>query len=106
MLKLSEGLSKMILSLIKEALSSSLRSKIGAALILPSLQEMKQKMDYKEHGGAPLLGVKGLSIVCHGSSDARAIYNAVIRARECYENDFVGKLSQMNLPAPTQPEAN
>lgn len=104
-LKLSEGLSKMILALIKEALTSNLRSKIGAALVLPSMQEMKQKMDYKEHGGAPLLGVRGLSIVCHGSSDARAIYNAVIRARECYENDFVGKLSQMSLPAPAQPGA-
>ena len=92
----------MIFSLIIEALSSNVRSKIGAALVIPAMQEMKQKMDYKEHGGAPLLGVKGLSIVCHGSSDARAIYNAVIRARECYENDFVGKLSAMNLPAPAQ----
>lgn len=103
-LKLAEGLSKMIFALIKEALSSNLRSKLGAALILPSLMDMKEKMDYKEHGGAPLLGVKGLSIVCHGSSDAKAICNAITRAKECYENNFVGKLSEMNLPAPIQPE--
>lgn len=105
-LKLAEGVSKMILTLVKDALTSNLRSKIGAALVLPALNKMKQKMDYKEHGGAPLLGVRGLSIVCHGSSDARAIYNAVIRAKECYEHDFVGKLSQMELPPPATPAAN
>ena len=94
-LKMAEGMSKMIFALMKEALNSNIRSKIGTALILPAIKRMKDRMDYREHGGAPLLGVKGLSIVCHGSSDAKAICSAIDRAKECYDNDFVGKLSSL-----------
>ena len=55
-------------ALMKEAFLSDTRSKLGAGLLKPALKQLKNKLDYEEYGGAPLLGVKGISIVCHGSS--------------------------------------
>ncbi|MBO8167815.1 MAG: phosphate acyltransferase PlsX [Thermoanaerobacteraceae bacterium] len=88
-LKLAEGLGMFLIGKIKEQLTGSFRSKIGAALVAPSLKEIKKMMDYSEYGGAPLLGINGVSIICHGSSRAKAIRNAVKAAATCVENGFV-----------------
>ena len=58
----------------------------------PALRGLKHRMDYAEYGGAPLLGVNGISIVCHGSSKADAIRNAVRVAIECHEKQFVQEI--------------
>ncbi len=76
-LKVSEGLSEMIRGMLREALESTVTRKIGYALSRSAYKEFKKRVDYSEYGGAPLLGVKGVCIICHGRSDANAIKNAI-----------------------------
>ena len=80
LLKGFEGAAHVILSLLKDAMYSSLRTKIGGLISKPAFGVVKKKMDYKEYGGAPLLGVNGGVIKAHGSSDSKAIYNALRQA--------------------------
>lgn len=93
-LKTSEGLAKTLLGQLKSELSANWRRKIGAALVMPGLKNLKQMMDYKAYGGAPLLGVGGLSLVCHGSSDAVMIENAVNQTVELQKSGFINKLKE------------
>lgn len=86
-LKTMEGTVLEIMKGLKEELMSSFRSKIGGALIKPALKNFKSKFDYSEHGGAPLLGVKAPVIKAHGSSDAKAIKNAIRQAKICCESN-------------------
>ncbi len=81
-LKISEGLIEAISSLLKEALSSTLSSKVGYVLARKAFQNFKKRVDYSEYGGAPLLGVKGVCIICHGGSNPNAIKNAIRVAAE------------------------
>jgi len=96
LLKFAEGLGSALLGMLKENLQQSLRTKIGAALAIPAFQAVKKAMDYAEYGGAPLLGVNGVSIICHGSSKAKAIKNAISVAQRCVQNRFVDELA-LNL---------
>lgn len=89
MLKTMEGLSGALFQLIKEKITANLIRKLGAAAVKPGLKEIAQMMDYAEYGGAPLLGVNGISIICHGSSKAKAIFNAIRVAQECVEARFI-----------------
>jgi glycerol-3-phosphate acyltransferase PlsX len=93
-LKLSEGLAGAFFTLIKQEFQRNFRSKLGAALVLPGLKNILKKMDYAEYGGAPLLGVKGVSIICHGSSKNKAIQNAVRVAAECVSGKFIEQIEQ------------
>ena len=86
-LKTMEGTVSEIMKGLKEEIMSSMRSKIGGALIKPALKNFKSKFDYSEHGGAPLLGVKAPVIKAHGSSDAKAIKNAIRQAKICCESN-------------------
>ncbi|MEZ5399051.1 MAG: phosphate acyltransferase PlsX [Bryobacteraceae bacterium] len=85
LLKASEGVAEMIKTLLKEALSASLISKAGAALSSGAFHSLRKRTDYSEYGGAPLLGIKGVCIICHGSSNGNAIKNAVRVAAEYAE---------------------
>jgi len=76
-LKVSEGLVDHVRSMVKTALESSLRSKLGYLLIRKALQQVRKSIDYSEAGGAPLLGVRGITVIGHGRSDAREIKNAI-----------------------------
>ncbi|MFQ5778428.1 MAG: phosphate acyltransferase PlsX [Terriglobia bacterium] len=76
-LKISEGTAEAIVAMLKEALSGSLASQLGAALSRQAYDELKKRVDYSEYGGAPLLGVKGVCVICHGRSNANAIKNAI-----------------------------
>jgi glycerol-3-phosphate acyltransferase PlsX len=93
-IKLAEGLAGTIFQMVKEEIRQSWRAKMGAALLVPTLKGLVRKMDYAEYGGAPLLGVKGVSIICHGSSKARAIENAIQLAAQCAENHFVEQIEK------------
>ncbi|MFD0587869.1 phosphate acyltransferase PlsX [Paenibacillus sp. GCM10027627] len=93
MLKAMEGTAGMIFSTLKDAFGSSLLTKIAAAIMIPKLKQLKKKLDYKEHGGAPLLGLNGLVVKCHGSSDAFAVKNAVRQARIALQGDLIGSIS-------------
>jgi glycerol-3-phosphate acyltransferase PlsX len=81
-LKISESLAEMIGAMIKQELTRDMRSKLGATLATPAFDRFKKRVDYTEFGGAPLLGIDGEAIICHGRSPAKAIKNAVRVAGE------------------------
>lgn len=78
-LKLYEGVGMALIKEIKKSLLATLRGKIGALLAKPSLKGVVKKFDASEHGGAPLLGLKGLVVKAHGSSDAKEVCNAILQ---------------------------
>lgn len=91
-LKLTEGLSSSIFHIIKEELMGSLQTKIGALLLKPAFRNIKKSMDYTEVGGAPLLGINGAFIKAHGSSNSKAVMNAVRQARTFLKSEVKEKI--------------
>lgn len=91
-LKYTEGLAKAMMTLMKEDLMSSLRTKIGGVLAKPGMRKFKKRLDYNEQGGAPLLGVDGAVVKAHGSSGDMAICNAIRQARTMLEGQVVEKI--------------
>jgi len=81
-LKVSEGLVEVVGKMLKQHLSATPGRKLGAYLAKGAFGEFKKRVDYAEYGGAPLLGLNGVCIICHGRSPAKAIYNAIRVARE------------------------
>jgi glycerol-3-phosphate acyltransferase PlsX len=81
-LKVSEGMAEAIRYLLKESLRSTISSQVGAILSRQAFADFKKRIDYAEYGGAPLLGVKGVCIIGHGSSNANAIKNGIRVAAE------------------------
>src|ERR1022692_3006179 len=81
-LKVSEGLGDMVKHLLRDALESTISGKIGYAISKNAFATFKKRLDYSEYGGAPLLGVRGVCIICHGRSNANAIKNAIRVAAE------------------------
>jgi glycerol-3-phosphate acyltransferase PlsX len=85
-LKVSEGVAEAIITILKEKIEASMRGKVGYLLLSDVLKGLSRTMDYSEYGGAPLVGVDGVCIICHGKSKERAIKNAIMQAK-----GFVGK---------------
>jgi glycerol-3-phosphate acyltransferase PlsX len=81
-LKISEGVGQMVRSMLKESLESTIASQVGALLSRRAFEHFKKRLDHSEYGGAPLLGVKGVCIITHGSSNNNAIKNAIRVAAE------------------------
>ena len=93
LLKMYEGVASTLLSMIKEEiLSGSIISKLGAGLLSPVFKSLKVKFDYKEYGGAPFLGVDGICIKAHGSSDGKAFKNAIRQTKTFYDNGVLEKI--------------
>ncbi len=92
--KTVEGTMSVLLKLIKQELTASPKRALGAALVKDGFVKIKERFDYEEYGGAPLLGVKGVSIVCHGSSGARAIHQALNLAASCFDSQLVETLAR------------
>jgi glycerol-3-phosphate acyltransferase PlsX len=88
-LKLAEGVSKFLFDLLKEEITSRSASKVGAMLARPAFDEVKRRLDYREYGAAPLLGVDGAVLVGHGRSDALAIRNGIRMTAQAVENGVV-----------------
>jgi len=80
-LKISEGVAEMIKKLLLKEISGSFRGRLAYPLLSGPLANLKRKIDYAEFGGAPLLGVNGTTMICHGRSSAKAIKNAIRRAK-------------------------
>jgi len=76
-LKSIEGVAKLVSTLLRESLKSTVTSQVGALLSRKAFNEFKKRLDYTEYGGAPLLGVRGVCIVGHGSSNDRAVMNGI-----------------------------
>jgi len=85
-LKFAESLAEMIFDFLKRELSKSLSLKLGAYLAQPAFRKFKKLVDYSEYGGAPLLGINGVCIICHGASSAKAVKNGIRVACEFINN--------------------
>jgi glycerol-3-phosphate acyltransferase PlsX len=92
MLKSLEGTAKFLLKELKKVFLSSAKTKVAAALVKGDLADMKKLLDPSEVGGTPFLGISKPVIKAHGSSDARAICNAVLRAKEYAESGFIADI--------------
>ncbi|MGV8146508.1 MAG: phosphate acyltransferase PlsX [Alkaliphilus sp.] len=93
-LKLTEGVAGTIFKILKEELMKSPIRKLGALLIKSGLKSFKKRFDYSEYGGAPFLGVKGVVIKAHGSSNAKAIKNAIRQAKILIETNIVADIEK------------
>ena len=94
-LKFGEGLAKAIMTMVKEAiLKGGILAKLGGLLIKPALKGLKKRLDPAEYGGALLLGIRAPFIICHGSSKAKAITNAIRVAMDFAEQDVVSIIAQ------------
>lgn len=91
-IKVSEGVSEYLIEIIKEAIMSKLHFKLAGLVLKPAFKVVSRRLDYAEYGGAPLLGVEGVSVVAHGRSNAKAITNAVKVAGQSVESGLVGAL--------------
>lgn len=94
LLKSSEAVAKLITDVLRQELTSSLRTKIGALLAKPAFERIKQMLDPSEVGAAPLLGIDGLVFVGHGRSDARDLVSAIRTAREAVQTDLLNALRE------------
>jgi glycerol-3-phosphate acyltransferase PlsX len=93
-LKLYEGVALTLLSQMKKGMLSSLRGKLGALLIKPSLKQVMKSFDASEHGGAPLLGLNGLVVKCHGNSVAAEIKNSIMQCMQFKEQSINEKIRE------------
>jgi phosphate acyltransferase len=85
-LKISEGVANLVRTALKESLKATITRQVGAWLSRSAFEDFKKRLDHTEYGGAPLLGVKGVCIITHGSSNANAMKNAVRVAAEFAES--------------------
>ncbi|MDR3540861.1 MAG: phosphate acyltransferase PlsX [Desulfosporosinus sp.] len=92
LLKWGEGLAELFVQVLKEKITSNMIRKLGALAVKPGLNEFAQMVDSAEYGGSPLLGVNGISIICHGSSKTKAIFNAIRVAQECVQTRFIEQI--------------
>ncbi|MBE0575005.1 MAG: phosphate acyltransferase PlsX [Desulfuromonadales bacterium] len=93
-LKVSEGLAEAMSLMLREELNSRLLSRLGYLLVRPALKAFRKKIDYAEYGGAPLLGIQGTAMICHGSSSPRAIMNAIKMAYDSETSQVNRKLNE------------
>jgi glycerol-3-phosphate acyltransferase PlsX len=93
-LKISEGLVDVVESLLSEELSKTVTMRVGSLLTRRAMRHFRRRVDYSEYGGAPLLGLTGLTIVGHGRSSAKAVRNAVAMAFRFASNRFIERVEQ------------
>jgi len=93
-LKISEGLVENIESLLREELSSTITMRVGSLLTQRAMRHFRRRVDYSEYGGAPLLGVAGITIVGHGRSSAKAVRNAVVMAYRFASGQFIERVER------------
>ena len=93
-LKLTEGLAMSLFAQLKREFTSNTAAKIAASVLRPGLRRIRDRLDYKQYGGAPLLGIKGGCIKAHGSSDALAIENAIMQAVSFIDNNVEQSITE------------
>jgi phosphate acyltransferase len=91
-IKMAEATAEFLFRAIREEIPRTLTGKVGGALIRDGVQRLRGSIDWREFGGAPLLGIEGVAVVAHGRSDARAIKNAIRVTKEAVENQLVSKI--------------
>ena len=93
-LKLTEGLAWNIFKMVKSKITEGVKAKIGAALLLSKMKEIRKEADYSEYGGAPILGIKGPVVKMHGSSSANAVKNTILKAIPYAEENVVSMIQE------------
>lgn len=96
LLKFAEAVGEIILQIIREELPQGLHGQLGCAILKPNLKRLKQRMDHAEHGGALLLGVDGICIIGHGSSQAPSVFNAIRMAKEAVDNQVLQRIQSQD----------
>ncbi len=91
-IKMAEATAEFLFRNLRDEIPKTLRGKLGGMLIRSDVSRLRARVDWREFGGAPLLGIDGVAVVAHGRSDARAIRNAIRVARDAVENQLVGKI--------------
>jgi len=91
-IKMAEATADFLFRSLREEIPRTTRGKIGGLLIRKDVQQLRNRIDWREFGGAPLLGIDGVAVIAHGRSDARAIKNAIRVTREAVQNQLVGKI--------------
>jgi glycerol-3-phosphate acyltransferase PlsX len=102
LLKFAEAVGGIVLQILQEELPQGLRGQIGTALLKPNLKRIKQRIDHAEHGGGLLLGVAGICIISHGSSQAPSIFNAIRLAKEAIDNQVLERIQSRSSTTATQ----
>jgi glycerol-3-phosphate acyltransferase PlsX len=93
-LKTSEGVATLVRYVLKESLRATITRQVGYLLSRSAFSEFKRRLDYSEYGGAPLLGLKGICIIGHGSSNSNAVKNALRVAAEFAERGINSKIEK------------
>lgn len=96
LLKFAEAVGEVLLQILREELPQGLRGQIGTAILKPNLKRIKQRVDHAEHGGGLLLGVAGVCIISHGSSQAPSVFNAIRLAKEAIDHQVLEHISSQN----------
>jgi glycerol-3-phosphate acyltransferase PlsX len=91
-IKMAEATADFLFRNLRDEIPKTMTGKVGGLLIRDRVREMRSRIDWREFGGAPLLGIDGVAVVAHGRSDARAIKNAIRVTKEAVENELVGKI--------------
>ena len=104
LLKFAEAVGEVMLQILKEELPQGLHGLLGTALLKPNLKRIKQRVDHAEHGGGLLLGVAGICIISHGSSQAPSIFNAIRLAKEAIDHQVLDRITS-NYHQPAAPAA-
>jgi len=91
-IKMAEATAEFIFRSLRTQIPTTTLGKVGGLLIRPGVQRLRARIDWREFGGAPLLGIDGVAVVAHGRSDARAMKNAIRVAREAVDAQLVGKI--------------
>jgi glycerol-3-phosphate acyltransferase PlsX len=91
-IKMAEATADFLFRSLREEIPRTFQGKVGGALIRDGVQRLRASIDWREFGGAPLLGIDGVAVVAHGRSDARAIKNAIRVTKEAVENQLVRKI--------------
>ncbi|MBD0363910.1 MAG: phosphate acyltransferase PlsX, partial [Coleofasciculus sp. C3-bin4] len=97
LLKFAEAVGDVVLQILREELPQGLSGQLGTALLKPNLNRIKQRIDHAEHGGGLLLGVAGISIISHGSSQAPSIFNAIRLAKEAIDNQVLERIQSKDF---------
>src|SRR5437899_2190873 len=91
-IKMAEATAEFLFRSLREEIPRTMTGKLGGLLIRPGVRHLRDRIDWREFGGAPLLGIDGVAVVAHGRSDARAMKNAIRVTRDAVENQLVGKI--------------
>jgi phosphate acyltransferase len=103
LLKFAEAVGGVLLQILREELPRGLHGKVGVSVLKPNLTRIKQRVDHAEHGGGLLLGVAGVCIISHGSSQAPSIFNAIRLAKDAIDNEVLDRIRSNYRQGETAP---